>query len=111
MIQHTLILAVPKMNVPSIGIVLLVNHLIDNFKTKIEYFGLEPDNQADFVDEEMEYKIANTTFIEIHFESEMPIDYDQYEVNQIHTLILDKLKYSKNKETSTDGKDITIYLN
>jgi len=111
MIQHTLILATARIPLmPSVGIHLLVKHIIDFYAPKIEYFRNEPDNPADYIDEEMQRKIDSTTYIEINFETEHPLDYDAYNIDEVYTLILDQLQHSKTREITTDHKDITICL-
>lgn len=110
MIQHTVILSTSQIIIPSVGIPLLVKHIIENYAPKIEYFRDEPDNPADYVDEEMQRKIDTTTFMEINFETEMPLDYDSYDINEVYTLILDHIQHSKTREVTCDNKDITMNL-
>lgn len=107
---HTVILETPRREISNIGLNLFVQELIKKNRTKIEYFGDQIDNQADYVDEEMQLKIDTTTFIEINFESEQGLDYDSYAVNDIHALILHHLDHSKNREFNADQKDIIINL-
>ena len=65
---HTLILSTQRFIVPKIGQCRLVNHLIKNIEIDIDYFGIEIDNPVDYIDEEMELKIMNTSFINFFFE-------------------------------------------
>lgn len=108
--QHTIILETPQIEIPKEGLWLFAEALIKRNTTTIDYFGVIIDNQADYIDEEMQQKINKTTFIEIHFESEEEILYESYSRDETLTLILDYIEQSENKEISADDKDITINL-
>lgn len=105
---HAIILETPRKEIPSEGLWLFVKELITRNMTTIEYFGVIFDNQADYIDEEMQQKINTTTFIEIHFESEDEIDYGSHGVDEVVNLILHHLEHSENKKIVADNKDITI---
>lgn len=107
---HTVILKTPLLTVPNAGILLIVKHLIENNRTKIDYFGGEIDNPADYIDEEMQKEIDNSTFVEISFESEDEIDYHSIEPHEVYNIILDQIESAKERITQTDGKDITVSL-
>lgn len=107
---HTVILNTPSFLVPKAGILRIVKHLIDNNRTEIDYFGGEIDNPADYIDDEMQKEIDNSTFIEISFESEDEIDYHAMETHEVYKIILDQIDKAKERITQTDGKDITLNL-
>jgi hypothetical protein len=108
--QHTIILETPRREIPNEGIKLFVLALINRGLTRLEYFGDSIDNQADFINEEMQRKIETTTFIEINFESQDGLDYDSYNIDQVFTMILYYLDNSENIEIVANIKDITLNL-
>lgn len=107
--NHLVILATPKRKITEIGLKILLETLITKKLTKLEYFGVPVDNQADYIDDEMQKKINSTSYIEIHFESEYGIDYEDFNYNDVSDLVLQHLNQSKNLEVVADGKDVTIY--
>lgn len=107
--NHLVILATPKRKIPRVGIKLFVETLINKKLTKLEYFGNPIDNQADYIDDEMQKNINSTTYIEINFESEYGIDYDDFNYNDLNDLVFHHLNQSKNLEFLADGKDVIIY--
>lgn len=107
--NHLVILTTPKSKIPKVGIKLFVEALINKKLTKLEYFGDPIDNQADYIDEEMQRKMDSTSYIEIHLESKYGIDYEDFNYNDINDLVLQHLTQSKNLEVVADGKDVTIY--
>ncbi|KVV16343.1 hypothetical protein [Flavobacterium sp. TAB 87] len=106
---HTLILSTAIIILPSIGHCKLVLCLIENNKVDIDYFGVEIDNPADYMDEEMEAKIKNTTYINIHFEDE-EIEYSKYSKEEILKLAKNLLVNLADIKISADDKDIDIYV-
>lgn len=110
MIQYTVVLESRRFPIPESGILELVKHLIERGKTKIDYFGLEIDNPADFADEEMERKNEETTFINISFESEVEIDIENLSEQIQINYILDILNTQPVVELQRDQKDISIIL-
>jgi hypothetical protein len=107
--NHIVILATPKRKITEIGLKILLETLITKNLTKLEYFGFPIDNQADYIDDEMQEEINSTSYIEIYFESEYGIDYEDFNYNDVNDLVLQHLNKSKNLEVVAVGKDVTIY--
>ena len=107
---HTIILETPRKEIPNEDLWVFVKALINRNLTVVEYFGVIIDNQADYIDEEMQQKIDSTTIIEINFGSEEAIDYGSHDTDEVLNLILHHFEHSENKEISADEKDITINL-
>lgn len=108
--NHLVILSTPKRRIPKVGIKSFVETLINERLTKLEYFGDPIDNQADYIDEEMQRKMDSTSYIEIFFESENNIDYGNFDYNDFNDLIFHHLNKSKNLEFVVDKKNKTIYI-
>lgn len=107
---HTLTLTTPKRVLGESGFLKLTTQLISNNLVEIDYFGIEPDNQADFIDEEMQDKIDNNTIINIYFEEEQ-IDYNSFSAEEILSLATKLLKEPKEgTRVVADEKDIDIYV-
>lgn len=109
MIGHTIILEAQKNIIPESGVLDFVKNLINEGKTKIDYFGLEIDNQADYVDEAMQAKMDATTYITINFESEDEIDYEVLSEAENLRFVIDLL-HTPQMELHSDGKDVTINI-
>ncbi|MCK8142968.1 hypothetical protein MW871_13795 [Flavobacterium sp. I-SCBP12n] len=107
--QHVLILSTKRINIPSSDFIPLVSSLIDENEMEIDYFGIEIDNPADYLDEQMKLKISTTSFITIHFECDK-IDYSRYSDEAILKFIIDVLHCDEEKEIKADDKDIEIII-
>lgn len=108
---HTLILNTPKRVLLETGFIELTIKLIRNQLVEIDYFGLEPDNQADYIDEVMQSKIDSTTIINIYFEQD-EIDYSAYSEDDIFNLATNLLIRPEggNRRVVANEKDIDIYI-
>jgi hypothetical protein len=112
MVTHTLILTTPKFEIPSNpNIIEIINNLIHNNLVNIDYFGGQLDNQADFIDVEMELKINSTSFLTFHFDlnDDADIDYGNDEETTLNSLI-SILMENKIREVIVDEKDIKVYI-
>ncbi|MBP4142023.1 hypothetical protein J3S90_09430 [Flavobacterium sp. P4023] len=107
--QHVLILSTKRINIPASHFIQLVISLIDENEMEIDYFGIEIDNPADYLDEQMKLKINTTSFITIHFECDK-IDYGSYSDEAVLNFITDVLRYDEEKEIKADDKDIEIII-
>lgn len=107
---HTLTLTTPKRILGESGFLKLTTQLISNNLVEIDYFGIEPDNQADFINEEMQANIDNNTIINIYFEDEQ-IDYNSFSAEEILSLATKLLKEPKEgTRVVASEKDIDIYV-
>lgn len=90
------------------------NMLIDLIKKeefKIDYIGGELDNPADYIDEEMQTKIDNHSYITFHF------DLDSNEVlnlnsnnQEITELLIKQINQYELKEVRNYDKDLDVYI-
>lgn len=108
--SHTLILSTAKVTIPDVITIDMVTSLINRGLTGIEYFGIEIDNQADYIDDDMKAASEEITYIECFFDTEETIDYDSLTVVETNALILDIIKKSAHVEIRADDKDIELYL-
>ncbi|MFV8366196.1 hypothetical protein [Flavobacterium sp. XS1P27] len=108
--NHTLILTTPKIKIPSIKILEFAKDLIAANLTNIDYFGIELDNGDDYVNDEMQSKLDNSTFITFHFEYE-EINYNILNEDSIFNLIIKKINENQIGQIIIDEKDIEIYIN
>lgn len=107
---HTLTLTTPKRVLGESGFLKLTTQLISNNLVEIDYFGIEPDNQADFINEEMQAKIDNNTIINIYFEGDQ-IDYNSFSADEILNLASKILNDTKEgTRVEANEKDIDIYV-
>lgn len=107
---HTITLLTPKRILGESGFLKLTTQLISNKLVEIDYFGIELDNQADYVDAEMQDKIDNNTIINIYFEGDQ-IDYNSFSPDEILNLASKILKEPKEgSRVEADNKDIDIYV-
>ncbi|QIH37869.1 hypothetical protein G7A72_03215 [Flavobacterium sp. Sr18] len=109
MVQHTLVLTTPKIIIPSTEILEFVKELILSNLINIDYFGIELDNQADYVDDEMQLKFDTSTYITFHFE-DTEIDYVILDEDNVLNLIFNQLNNNKIGEIIVDEKNIEIYI-
>jgi hypothetical protein len=107
--SHTLILKIPKAEIPSKDIFPFVKNIILSNITIIEYFGVELDNGYDYIDEEMQNNIDNTTYLTFHFDYP-EIDYDKFNEEETLQLIVDVIEQQKIGEVKIDDKDIDIFI-
>lgn len=109
---HTIILSTERIGiVDNFNPKKLVSLLINKNLCRLEYFGGELDNQADYVDESEQRRIDNTTFITLHFDTDS-LDSIEYIQNEEHVLnkTLAILNDKNIREFNTDGKDIEIFI-
>lgn len=107
---HTITLITTKRILADNGYLKLTNQLIANELVEVDYFGAEPDNQADYVDEEMQDKLDKFTFINIYFEGE-EIDYSSFsdiEILKLATKVLSDPK--EGSRAVANENDIDIYI-
>ena len=107
--SHTLILSTPKIEIPTNDIIPIVKSIIQSNIANIDYFGIEQDNQADYIDEKIQNTIDNTTYITFHFDYP-EIDYDKYDEVQTLQLIIDIIENNKIYEVKKVDKDIDIVI-
>jgi len=107
---HTITLLTPRRILAESGFLKLTEQLLRNNLVEIDYFGLEPDNQADFINEEMQNKIDKYTIINIYFEGD-EIDYSSFSPEETLNLAVKLLSEPKQGSRAVaDKKDIDIYL-
>jgi hypothetical protein len=107
--SHTLILTIPKAEIPSKDIFPFVKNIILSNIANIDYFGSEQDNQADYIDEKMQNTIDTTTYITFHFDYP-EIDYDKFNEEETLQLIVDVIEQQKIGEVKIDDKDIDFFI-
>lgn len=107
---HTITLLTPKRILAESGFLKLTTQLINNNLVEVDYFGLQPDNQADFFNKEMQDKEDNNTIINIYFEGD-EIDYNSYSPVEILNFATKILSESKGDSRAVaNEKDIDIYI-
>lgn len=107
---HAITLITPKRILEESGFLKLTAQLISHNLVDIDYFGIEPDNQADYIDAEMQDKIDNNTIINIYFEGDQ-IDYNSFSPEEILNLASRILKEPKEgTRVEANEKDIDIYV-
>lgn len=86
--------------------------LIQSTAFDIDYFGVEIDNQADYINEQMKEWVSNNSFITLHFEAVEKIVFNtiKSEVEK-KEIILKIINESSFQEVRNYGKDLEIYLN
>lgn len=110
MIPHTLILSKAKVEFPKLITIDFVANLINHGLTEIEYFGIELDNQEDFVDDDIKMTRAENTYIEFYFDTEESIDYDLLTLTEVERFIDNIIKKADKIDLRVNKKDITVYL-
>lgn len=110
MIQHTLILTTPLIEIPATNILDFAKDLIASNLTNIDYFGIELDNGADYVDEEMQNKFANSTYLTFHF-TDIEINYLSLNEDNVINLLFNLLNNNEIGQIIVDEKDIEVYIN
>jgi hypothetical protein len=107
---HTITLLTPRRVLEESGFLKLTTQLINHKLVEIDYFGIEPDNQADYVDAEMQDKIDNNTIINIYFEGDQ-IDYNSFSSDEILNLASKILNEpQEGTRVEANDKDIDIYV-
>lgn len=107
---HTIILSIPRRKLPEVEFLQLALYLILNEPVELDYFGLEPDNPADYLDDEMQLRIDSKTFINIYFEGDK-MDYHLYSFAEVLAMATNLLIDPKEgTSVVADQKDITINL-
>lgn len=109
MMSHTLILTTPKIEIPESNIIDFTKDLITSNLVNIDYFGCEQDNQADYIDDQMQDTIDNTTYITFHF-NYPEIDYEKYDEVETLQLIVDVIEQKKIREVKIDDKDVEYFI-
>lgn len=107
---HTITLITTKRILSDNDFIKLAIQLIENKLVKVDYFGIEPDNQADYINAEMQDKIDNNTFINIYFEREK-IEYNTFseaEILQLAIIILSDPIVGSRIEVNENEIDIFI---
>lgn len=110
MIQHTLILATPKVEIPSVEILEFAKNLIAANMSTIDYFGVELDNSYDYIDEEMQNTIDNSTYLTFHF-THPEINYVILNEDEILNLLFNLLNKNEIGQVIAYEKDIEVYIN
>jgi len=108
--NHTLILSTAKVTIPDVITIDQVTSLINRGLTGIEYFGVELDNDADYIDNDMKAASEEITYMEFFFETEEAIKYEALSIEEVNELILDAIKKSARIDIEADHKDVTLYL-
>ncbi|WP_289058698.1 hypothetical protein [uncultured Flavobacterium sp.] len=108
--SHAIILSTHKINNPDAISKELVSGLINDKLVQMDYFGVEPDNQADYIDGAMQEIIDRTTLINIYFESES-IDYNSFSEEEIYNYAISLLQ-SRDAVVKSDieSNEIDIYV-
>ena len=107
---HTLILSIAKIEIPKGVTIDFITNLINRGLTGIEYFGVEIDNQEDFVEPDMKLASEEISYFEFFFDTEVPIEYELLSETDIDGLLLDLIKKTAHINLRADEKDILIYL-
>lgn len=107
--KHTLILSTAKVTLPDSVSIDFVSSLINRGLTQIEYFGCEIDHHCDIVSEDMDKVSNDITYIDMHFDSSAPINYEEFDQADVLNFAIDLLD-DCSPEIRKDVKDITIYL-
>lgn len=109
MMQHTLILATPKVEIPSDKILEFAKDLIAANIPSIDYFGVELDNGYDYMDEEMQNTINDSTYLTFHFEHP-EINYVILTDDEIINLLFNLLNKNEIGQVIAYEKDIEVYI-
>lgn len=109
MIQHTLILTTPRIEIPSVNIIEFAKELIAANLTNIDYFGIELDNGEDYINEEMQAKVESSTFLTFHFTAN-EIYYNILNEDSVLNLLFKLLITNEIGQVVVNEKDIQIYI-
>lgn len=110
MTSHTLILSAPKINIPESNIIDFAKGLIISNLVNIDYFGIENDNQADYIDELMQETINNTTYLTFHFDKE-GIDYENSGEVETLQFVVDLLDEKNIGRVIVEENNIEFFIN
>lgn len=108
--HHTLILSTAKLHIPEAITITYVTNLLHQGLLGIEYFGIAIDNQPDYIDADMEKVSHKISYIDFHFDTEEPIDYDSFSILDVERFIDKMIKQSDKIDLRVNGKDITVNL-
>lgn len=86
-------------------------HLINNDSFEIDYFGGELDNQADYIDAEMENDIKNHSFLTFYFDMALTKEPNfEADNNQVIKIISEAINEYNLQDVRNFGKDVDVYL-
>ena len=108
--NYTIVLETDRIAIPESKIVEFVIQLLERNELKIDYFGFEIDNPADYANEEMERKENETTFININFESDQAIDLDNISEKEKIVFIRELLTMNEKISIQRNQKDIMLSI-
>lgn len=109
----SIVLSTPRMLITqNPNVIELVSEVIHSNLCNVDYFGALLDNDADYIDEDMAFKMEATSYFKLHFDLSKEIDLDDYTnedeyLNLFYKVILE----NEITEIRSDDKDITIYVN
>lgn len=106
---HTIILTAPKLSIPKNNIIKFIKDLIISNLLNIDYFGIELDHQADYMDEKMIAHEKSSSFITLNFDSEV-LDCKSFTEVETFQFLINLLEQRERIEILQDEKDITINL-
>lgn len=110
MYHHTLILSTVKLHIPNGIDITYITNLLHRGLLLNEYFGIEIDNQPDYIDADMEEASHKLTYIDFHFDTEKPIEYDSLSIPDVEILIDNIINQSGHIDLRVNEKDITVNL-
>ena len=85
--------------------------LIKKEEFEIEYGGGEQDNQADYIDEEMQTKIDNHSYVTFYFDLNSKLVHNiVLNTQEVSELLINQIKKNELKEVRNYGKDLDIYI-
>ncbi|OCB70197.1 hypothetical protein [Flavobacterium crassostreae] len=107
--NYILILTAPKLNIPESNIIEFILDLIKSNLVKIEHFGYELDNPADYENDDMIATRLGTSYFTFQFELNK-LDYDDYTEEETLQLIVDQLQTKQIGNIIIDDKDVDVYI-
>lgn len=110
MSNHTLILSTAKVSISQSLSIDFITHLINRGLTAIDYFGVEIDNQEDFIDDDMKLASAEISYFTFNFDTEESINYESLNSEDVFQLLNEVIEKSANIDMRADEKDITVNL-
>ncbi len=108
--HHSLILRTPKSKLPKVVTFDFVTDLMSRGLLRIEYFGIEIDNQADYLDAHMKQQSDESTFINVNFDTEQVVIYSNLTIIELENYLKKITSNSNDMQISNDENDITINL-
>lgn len=97
------------MEIPSVKILEFAKDLIAANIPTIDYFGVELDNDHDYIDDEMQNTIDNSTYLTFHF-THSEINYVILNDDEIMNLLFTLLNSNEIGQVTADEKDIEFYI-